>query len=71
MTIRNGLFVINQILMYYCFTKLPLELNYIMGNLGPVLVTVLNSQILKVKMTRNEIIGTFLSFLGVSLVSSS
>jgi drug/metabolite transporter (DMT)-like permease len=57
--------------MYYCFTKLPLELNYIMGNLGPVLVTVLNSQILKVKMTRNEIIGTFLSFLGVSLVSSS
>ncbi len=57
--------------MYFCFTKLPLELNFIIGNIGPVLVTILNSLILKIKMTKNDIIGTFLAFLGVSLVSSS
>jgi drug/metabolite transporter (DMT)-like permease len=57
--------------MYFCFTKLPLELNFIIGNIGLVLVTILNSLILKIKMTKNDIIGTFLAFLGVSLVSSS
>ncbi len=54
--------------MYNVIPKLPLSIVMIIATLGPIFIFILNALIYKVAITKNDMIGVLIAFLGATFV---